>query len=138
MPASNAKLIKGLNEALSLEYSTIVRCQTWAASVGGFLGAQFAGRLRAMAAEELPHAQQLSDRIVRLGGVPHVVIETVRPLYDLDDVLRALLEEERRAVALYRKLFSQISKKDLILWETIEHIFEDELRHLEELEQLVG
>jgi len=54
----------------------------------------------------------------------------------LEEILHVNVEEERKAIALYQELLDMIPREQRLLYETIEHILEDEQEHLEELERL--
>lgn len=58
------------------------------------------------------------------------------PATTLEEILRVNIEEEKKAIALYQEILDMIPREQRLLYETIEHILEDEQEHLEELQRL--
>jgi bacterioferritin (cytochrome b1) len=127
-----------LNEAIALEYAAAIQFQTWSAFAEGYDGQQLGEVLRAMAPGELGHAQQLLDRLWALGERPTLVVGPTRFLTDPREILDAAIEVEAGAMAHYRALLSRITRKSMLLWETVEEILEDEEEEFEKLKRLRG
>lgn len=127
-----------LNEAIALEYAAAMQFQTWAAFAEGLDGEQIGSVLRAMAPGELGHAQQLLDRLWALGESPQMKVGNVKLVRTAPEILDAAIEVEEQAVEHYRKLLSRITRKSMLLWETVEEILEDEEAELEKLRRLKG
>ncbi|MGH2499474.1 MAG: ferritin-like domain-containing protein [Candidatus Limnocylindria bacterium] len=127
-----------LNEAVALEYSAAIQFQTWAAFAEGLDGEQIGSVLREMAPGEIGHAQRLLDRLWALGEKPTMKVGKVRFLTDCRQILDGAIEVEEQAIAHYRTLFRRLTRKSMVLWETIEEIIEDEEQELEKLRRLRG
>jgi bacterioferritin (cytochrome b1) len=125
-----------LNEAIALEYAAAIQFQTWAAFAEGFDGEQLGAMLRAMAPGELGHAQQLLDRLWAIGERPTLEIGPTKFLTDTNEILDAAIAVEEQAMTHYRTLLSRITRKSMLLWETVEEILEDEEQELEKLRRL--
>lgn len=132
------KMVKALNQALAQEYACYIRYKTHASVITGPYAPGVSARLDEIAEDEEQHAQHLRDRIVALGGTPVMAPEAsdLIPATKLKDILSVNIKEERKAIAMYQKLLNAIPREQRILYETIEHILEDEMEHLEELERL--
>lgn len=127
-----------LNEAVALEYAAAIQFQTWASVAEGFDGDQVAQVLRTMAPGELGHAQQLLDRLWALGERPAMKVGKTKLVHGAGAILDAAIEVEEQAVAHYRMLLGRITRKSMLLWETVEEILEDEEEELEKLRRLKG
>ena len=97
-----------------------------------------ANRLKEIAKDEQEHADKLRDRIIALGGVPtmDVAKEELIPAKTLKEIIAINLKEEAKAINLYQSIFKMIDRDDVILYEAIEEIIEDEQEHREELSRL--
>lgn len=128
------RLIDALNEDLSNEYSAIIQYITYAAKVKG----PHREDLRAFFQREIPdeqgHAQFLSDKIVALGGNPTTEAAVV-PQADSDvDMLRAVLEAEKRAVAGYvQRIDDADAVGEVALRVHLEDMVADESKHRDEV-----
>jgi len=132
------KVLKLLNEALSMEYTQYIRLVTEADSLTGLYSPSIAAHIKEMATEELTHADELRQRIVSLGGEPTTEIGNIEIARKPDKVIRGAIEVERKAVDLYRQLMKLVPKEDnLLLYETAEDILRDEQGDLEKLERLL-
>lgn len=138
--AEGQKLVAALNEALSQEYACFVRYKTHAAVLQGVQGVLVAKQLDEIAEDEEQHAATLRERIVALGGVPtqDVAKAHLRAARTVEEALRVNIQEEKGAIALYAQIFRGLDHGNILLYESIEHILEDEQEHLEELERLQG
>lgn len=127
-----------LNEAIALEYAAAIQFQTWAAFAEGYDGQQLGEMLRAMAPGELGHAQLLLDRLWAMGEKPTLMVGSTKFLTDPAKILDAAIEIEEGAMTHYRTLLSRITRKSMLLWETVEEILEEEEEELEKLKRLRG
>jgi bacterioferritin (cytochrome b1) len=73
----------------------------------------------------------LRDRITALGGTPtmEVAKNDLIPAKTLKEILDVNINEEKKAIALYRSLLKMVEHDEVILYEAIEHIIEDEQEH---------
>jgi len=132
------KVLKILNEALAQEHACQIRYRTHAAVISGPYAEAVEARLKEIAEDEKEHADTLRDRITALGGMPtmEVAKEDLIPAKTLKEILDVNINEEKKAIALYRSLLKIVEHDEVILYEAIEHIIEDEQEHLEELDRL--
>lgn len=132
------RILEMLNNALAQEHACFIRYKTHAAVITGPYAGPISERLNEIAEDEESHAAQLRDRITGLGGSPtmSVRVDDLIPATTLEEMIRVNLEEERKAIALYQGILDMIPKEQRLLYETIEHILENEQEHQEELERL--
>ena len=132
------KIVKALNEALAQEHGCHIRYSTHAAVVNGPYAEAVANRLKEIAKDEQAHAGKLRDRITALGGVPtmDVAKEELIPAKTLKEILAVNLKEEAKAINHYQSILKMVDRDDIILYEVIEDIIEDEQEHREELSRL--
>lgn len=132
------KVVKVLNDALAQEHACQIRYRTHAAVVSGPYAEAVEARLKEIAEDEKEHADTLRDRITALGGTPtmEVAREDLVVATRLKEILDVNIAEEKKAIAMYRGILKLVEHDEVILYEAIEHIIEDEQEHLEELERL--
>jgi bacterioferritin len=132
------KIVKVLNEALAQEHGCNIRYSTHAAVVSGPYAEAVANRLKEIAKDEQAHADKLRDRITALGGVPTMDVgkEELIPAKTLKEILAVNLKEEAKAINHYQSILKMVDRDDIILYEVIEDIIEDEQEHREELSRL--
>ncbi|MFQ5762079.1 MAG: ferritin-like domain-containing protein [Candidatus Bathyarchaeia archaeon] len=133
------ELVKKLNEMLSQEYSSYIRYVTHASLMTGVNCQPVIERFEEIAEEEEEHAKVLRDRIVALGGVPTMQVAPAETAKTMKVMIDIGVKEERKTVKRYLELFKTLkSEDDIILYESIEHILEDDQEHIEELTRLQG
>jgi len=133
------KIINALNEALAQEHACYVRYKTHAAVITGPYAEAVESRLKEIAGDESQHAEKLRDRITALNGTPtmETAKEELIPATKLQQILAVNLKEEAKAINHYKLILSMIDRsEDILLFETIEDIIEDEQEHREELSRL--
>lgn len=132
------KMIKILNDALMREHACQIRYLTHAAVITGPYAESVANRLKEIAEDEETHASKLRDRIAALGGTPtmEVAREDLVPAASLKEILEVNVQEEEKAIGLYRSILKMAGEEGEILYETVEEILQDEQEHREELERL--
>ena len=94
-------LIDNLNEDLAGELGAIIQYVTYAAKATGPYRPQLAQFFLTEVADEQLHAQYLANKIVALGGEPTTVARPVPAAATNREMLEAVLEAERRAMADY-------------------------------------
>ncbi len=131
-------LIAKLNDMLRQEHACAIRYATHAAVVTGPASETIKARLKEIAGDEVEHAEKLRDRIVALGGKPSMDIhlDDLKEAYDLPTILQINMREEADAIKNYTAILEMVPETDVILYETIRGIIEDEQEHLEELSKL--
>ena len=133
------KIINALNEALAQEHGCYVRYKTHAAVITGPYAEAVANRLKEIAGDESDHAEKLRDRITALGGTPtmETAKEELIAATTLKQILAVNLKEEAKAINHYKSILNMVDRtEDILLYEVIEDIIEDEQEHREELNQL--
>ena len=133
------KIINALNEALAQEHGCYVRYKTHAAVITGPYAEAVANRLKEIAGDESDHAEKLRDRITALGGTPtmETAKEELIAATTLKQILAVNLKEEAKAIDRYKSILKMVDRtEDILLYEVIEDIIEEEQEHREELNRL--
>lgn len=132
------KLIDALNEDLAGELGAIIQYLTYAAKATGPYRPQLVEFFMAEVPDEQGHAQFLANKIVALGGEP---VTTPRPVPQADgnhEMVKAVLEAERRAVRDYTVRAEEAEEfGDKGLAVQLEDIVADESGHAEETERIL-
>ena len=132
------KVVKLLNQVLTLELATYIRYSTQAAVLTGPYAVSIGDKLKRMAAEELRHADLLRDRLVALGEKPTTEVADVDVGNKLKKMLEININVERKAVEIYKLLMRLVPKDEsIVLYETVEDILCEEEKDLEELDRLI-
>lgn len=131
-------LIDKLNEDLANEFSAIVQYVTYAARATGPYRPQLVQFFLAEVADEQLHAQFLANKIVALGGEPTTQPAPVPAARDNREMLLAILEAERAAIAGYSERADQAEAfGDKGLQVQLEDMVRDESGHAEETERIL-
>ncbi|MGV8163107.1 MAG: ferritin-like domain-containing protein [Candidatus Nanoarchaeia archaeon] len=141
------EMIDSMNKALADEW--LAYYQYWVGSlvVKGPMRPNVQAELKEHAEEELKHAGMLAERIIQLGGTPILDIKELSTKsmcgYDAptDPHVLKILEQnikgERCAIAVYNQLLSKLKgTNDMISFNMIRKIMEDEVKHEQDLEDL--
>ena len=132
------EMIKRLNDDLAGELGAIIQYLTYAAKASGPYRPQLTQFFQTEVADEQLHAQYLANKIVALGGEPATVPRPVPPAKNNREMLQAVLEAERRAVADYTqraKDAEALGDKGLMV--QLEDMVRDESGHSEETERML-
>jgi bacterioferritin len=138
MVMNKADLIAHLNDDLAGELSAIIQYLTYAAKATGPYRPQLSQFFLAEVVDEQGHAQFLANKIVALGGEPTTVPRPVPPASSNREMLQAVLEAERKAVAEYTaraKEADALGDKGLAV--QLEDMVRDESGHSEETERIL-
>ncbi|MDD4981572.1 MAG: ferritin-like domain-containing protein [Candidatus Omnitrophota bacterium] len=142
------KLLEMLNKAYADEW--LAYYQYWVGSkvACGRMRGIIAGELAEHAAEELKHAEMLTQRIITLGGIPLLtpedLIKETNCGYDAPSdpdtvkLLKQNIKGEQCAIETYKKLLDFVKGNDPITYHIILEILEDEVEHEEDLESLLS
>lgn len=131
-------LIDNLNEDLAGELSAIIQYLTYAAKATGPYRPQLAEFFLAEVTDEQAHAQYLANKIAALGGEPTTQPRPVASADGNHDMLEAVLEAEKRAVADYTKRAQEAEEfGDKGLAVQLEDFVRDETTHGEETERIL-
>lgn len=141
------ELIELFNKALADEW--LAYYQYWVGSLvaKGPLKPEVQAELKEHAEEELKHAGMLAERIIQLGGTPLLDPTEFGPKsncgYDAPknpDVMKLLeqnIKGEQCAIMLYSKILQKLKgTSDMISFNVIRKILEDEVKHEQDLEDL--
>jgi bacterioferritin len=132
------ELIDNLNQDLAGELAAIIQYLTYASKASGPYRPQLAQFFLAEVADEQQHAQFLANKIVSLGGEPTTVPRVVAAAATNREMLEAVLQAERRAIADYSERVEQaaaIGDKGLVV--SLDDMIRDETSHAEESEQML-
>lgn len=131
-------LIDNLNEDLAGELGAIIQYLTYAAKTSGPYRPQLSEFFLAEVADEQGHAQYLANKIVALGGEPTTQPREVPKANNNREMLQAVLEAEKRAVADYTQRANEADEYgDKGLAVQLEDIVNDETSHSEETERIL-
>jgi bacterioferritin len=131
-------IIKALNEDLAGELGAIIQYIVYAAKTTGPYRPQLSQFFLQEVPDEQGHAQYLANKIVALGGEPTTVARAVPVAKSNREMVEAVRESEKRAVADYTKRAREAEEfgdKGLVV--QLEDIVNDETGHLEETERLL-
>lgn len=132
------KLIDRLNEDLAGELGAVIQYTTYSAKATGPFRPQLSQFFLAEVPDELAHAQFLANKIVALGGEPTTKARAVPVASSNHEMLEAVLEAERRAVADYTERARQADEfGDKGLAVQLEDMVRDESGHAEETERIL-
>lgn len=136
--SDNDVLIEKLNHMLRQEHACAIRYATHAAVITGPNSEPISARLNEISHDEVKHAAKLRDRIIALGGKPtmDISLDDLTEAYDLDKILQINMLEESAAIKNYTEILGMIPETNVILYQTIRDILEDEQEHMEELTNL--
>lgn len=131
-------LIKNLNQDLADELTAIIQYITYAAKTTGPYRPQLSQFFLQEVPDEQAHAQFLANKIVALGGQPTTTPNPVPAAHSNREMLEAVLEAERRAVAGYIQRAEEADEfGDIGLKVQLEDMVRDETDHKEETERIL-
>ena len=131
-------LIDDLNEALAFEYAAIIQYISYASKATGPYRPELAEYFLAEVVDEQGHAQYLANKIVSLGGEPTTTPKPVPAASNNQEMLQAILKEERGAIERYTRLAEAADEAGEIgLMVQLEDMVRDETEHAEETEQML-
>lgn len=131
-------LIKNLNQDLADELSAIIQYITYAAKTTGPYRPQLSQFFLEEVPDEQAHAQFLANKIVALGGQPTTTPNPVPAANSNHEMVEAVLEAERRAVAGYIQRAEEAGEfGDVGLKVQLEDMVRDETDHKEETERIL-
>ena len=141
------ELIKELNKAVADEWLAYYQYWLGAKIAKGPMRKSVVAELSEHAADELRHADMLTERIIQLGGTPVI---SPKDWYEItncgyeepnDPKVKALLDQnikaEQCAIDAYQDLINLVKDKDEITYQMIVEILADEVEHEEDLQALV-
>lgn len=141
------ELVELFNKALADEWLAYYQYWVGALVVKGPMRPEVQAELQEHAKEELGHAEMLAERIIQLGGTPILNPKDFSQKSNCDydtpkdpHVLKLLTQNikgEQCAIEVYNKILQRLkSTTDVISYNMIRKIMEDEVKHEQDLEDL--
>ena len=140
------EVISLLNKAFADEWLAYYQYWIGAKVVKGPMKEAVIAELLQHAADELRHADMVSNRIIQLGGTPLLSpkewIDNSNCSYEAPvdpyvlEVLKQNVDGERCAIGVYKKLMDITKDKDVVTYELALQILQDEVEHEEDLQAL--
>ena len=142
-------LVKDLTKAYADEWLAFYLYWYMAQTVSGKAYEDMREFLNKIAKDELEHAQELADLIVKLGGVPlanpmelekNANVPYMMPpknTADINRIIRIVTEAEAEAIDVYNKLAKKTFGKDNVTYQLVTHILSEEVEHEEMFESLL-
>ena len=140
-------LIKTLNKAFADEWLAYYQYWVGAQVAKGPARGAVAAELQEHAAEELEHAEMLTERILQLGGTPLLKPDDWYKMTNCgyeapeDGYVEVLLEQnikgEQCAIEVYRQLMELTKDADPVTYHMALEILEDEVEHEEDLQAIL-
>jgi len=142
-------LVKDLNKAYADEWLAFYLYWYMAQIVSGRAYEDIAEFLKKLAKDELEHAQELADLILKLGDVPianpmelekHANFPYMMPpknTADINRIIRIVAEAEAGAIEVYNKIAKKTFGKDNVTYQLVTHILSEEVDHEEMFENLL-
>ena len=141
------ELLRLLNKAFADEWFAYYQYWLGAKVVKGPMKDAVAAELLQHATEELAHADLVANRIIQLGGTPVTSpkgwYEATNCGYDAPDdpyvmkLLEQNIEGEQCAISTYDSLLKTVSGKDIVSYNMVMTILEQEVEHEEDLQSLL-
>ena len=142
------ELVNDLNKAYADEWLAFYLYWYMAAVVSGKGYEDMQEMLEKIAKDELEHAGELADLIVKLGGLP-----TANPMdlekhanapysmppkntADVNRIIRIVTDAEAGAIEVYHKIAKKTYGKDHVTYQLVSHILSEEVTHEEMFENL--
>jgi len=133
------EIVDGLNQLLSIEYTSMVQLMQHSFVIQGIERQAFLELLRDHAKETVAHASELGDKIMALGGTPTVQIGTVRQSTDWREMLQQDLDQHRDAVAKVDALVARCDERRYVAVRVLlENMSYEETRFIEDLERALS
>lgn len=141
------ELLKLLNKAFADEWFAYYQYWLGAKVVKGPMKDAVAAELLQHATDELAHAELVANRIIQLGGKP---VTEPRLWYEWsgcgylppdDEYVRTILDQniegEQCAISTYDALLKTVAGKDIVTYNMVMTILEQEVEHEEDLQALL-
>lgn len=144
--ADRATVVKLLNEALATEIVCVLRYKRHYFMASGINAESVAAEFLQHANDEQGHADQISHRIVQLGGEPNLnpegLLTRSHAEYVEGDTLTDMIKEdlvaERIAIDSYRDMINYFGNDDPTSRRMMENILAVEEEHADDLVNLLG
>lgn len=110
-PKASKQLLEMLNEAVSRELQVSVQYLWQHVQWMGVKGFAVKDELKAIAIQEMKHAEKIAERLVYLGGKPTTKPAPIVVGDTLKEMLQTDKKDEEGAIALYRKIIETARKE---------------------------
>jgi len=143
------ELVHDLNKAYADEWLAYYLYWYMAQVVSGKAYEDMKEFLEKIAKDELEHATELADLIIKLGGLPIAnpmdLEKNANASYmmppkntaDVNRIIRIVTEAEAGAIEVYNKIAKKTLGKDNVTYQLVTHILSEEVDHEEMFENLV-
>ncbi len=143
------ELVHDLNKAYCDEWLAFYLYWYMAQMVSGRAYEDMQEFLEKIAKDELEHAAELADLIVKLGGAPLAnpmeLSKNANAPYtmppkntaDINRIIRIVTEAEAAAIEVYSKIAKKTLGKDHVTYQLVTHILSEEVTHEEMFENLL-
>jgi bacterioferritin len=141
------RVIELLNKAFADEWLAYYQYWLGAKVIAGPMKDAVITELMQHAADELRHADMVSNRIIQLGGVP---LTTPKKWFDMtncgydepaDPFVKKIIEQnvkgEQCAISIYHAMIEEVGMKDPVTYNMAVQILQDEVEHEEDLQALL-
>ncbi|MBF0493432.1 MAG: bacterioferritin [Deltaproteobacteria bacterium] len=143
--ADRKKVLQLLNEALATEIVCVLRYKCHYFMSSGINASQVAAEFLEHAQQEQAHADQISERIVQLGGKPNLSPEGLLgrshaeyvEAEDLKGMIREDLVAERIAIESYTEMVRYIGDDDPTTCRMLREILAMEEKHADDLSEFL-
>jgi bacterioferritin len=130
------KIIDKLNECLRHEWTGVAQYAQAGFLVSGLWREVYSSMFFESAKESFNHAKMVGEKIVALGGIPTAERNPIKQTSDLNEMLKAALEFESKAVKLYSEAI-ELAEGDRALVVFLENILEDEQDGVDTLSRIL-
>jgi len=142
-------LVKDLNKAYADEWLAFYLYWYMAQTVSGKAYEDVSEMLMKVAKDELEHAQEVADLIIKLGGLPVAnpmeleknanapYMMPPKNTADVNRIIRIVTEAEAGAIDVYNKIAKKTLGKDNLTYTLVTHILSEEVEHEEMFENLM-
>ena len=143
------ELVKDLSKAYCDEWLAFYLYWYMAQIVSGKAYEDMKEFLEKLAKDELEHAQELADLIIKLGDMPPAnpmeleknanapYLMPPKNSADINRIIRIVLEAEAGAIEVYNKIAKKTLGKDHVTYQLVTHILSEEVDHEETFENLM-
>ncbi|OGX16301.1 MAG: hypothetical protein A2166_04060 [Omnitrophica WOR_2 bacterium RBG_13_41_10] len=143
------ELVKELNKAYADEWLAFYLYWYMAQMVSGRAYEDIQEFLNKLAKDELEHAREIADLIIKLGDAPTAnpmdleknanfpYLSPPKNTSDINRIIRIVTEAEANAIEVYNKIAKKTLGKDNVTYQLITHILSEEVDHEEIFENLL-
>jgi bacterioferritin len=133
------KVVEVLNQIVELELAGAVRFTQYSLMVFGHARIPITGWMRDQAQQSLAHGVQAGEEVTSLGGQVSLEIGDLVGTYhaSVDEMLQEMIVQERRGIALYRRLLELTEGCHVSLEELARQMIRSEELDVAEIEKML-